>query len=301
MVKLSQRQKGSAHIVIIVILALVIIGALGFAFWNNSQGKNQTVKTATTTVTKPVAPQYLDASDWSVKFTVPMGLNVNNIVYYKTHIAEGPEFYGFTTNRVKAQGDICDNEAVGNLVVLNRSSTKSGEGTLINNDPIGGYYYFLDDTPVESSSNCLKTDIAVQDRALLDELVKSLVISETTISIKELGVSITVPDSIQDLTYTYTLTNGVGSASFSTTTITNDYEGCGSSGNAPPLGDLEKVNGTYPSGDQAGPALIRQFPAYYIARETPQAACWTNQTPGPNPLFPQLTDFNNSLSTIKEL
>jgi len=35
MIKNSLRQKGSAHVVIIVILVLALIGALGFAFWQN--------------------------------------------------------------------------------------------------------------------------------------------------------------------------------------------------------------------------------------------------------------------------
>ena len=174
MIKHSQNQTGSAHIVIIISI-LVIIGALGFVFWNNIQNKTQPASIQTTNTTKDsTAAEYLDLPYWSVKLQVPEGLDLSNLVYNKTHIAEGPEFYGFSTNRVKAQGDICDNEAVGNLVVLNRSLIKTGGGLLITEEPVKGYYYFLDDTPVESSSNCLKTDIAVQDRALIDKLVRSL-------------------------------------------------------------------------------------------------------------------------------
>jgi hypothetical protein len=175
MTKQSQRQTGSAHIVIIVILILAILGALGFVFWKNIQNKTQPASAPSTSTTKDsTVTQYLDLPYWSVKLQVPEGLDLSNLVYNKTHIAEGPEFYGFTTNRVKAQGGLCDNEAVGSLVILNRSLAKDGYGTSINTDPIDGYYYFLDGTDGGSISDCLKTDIAVQDRLLIDALVKSV-------------------------------------------------------------------------------------------------------------------------------
>jgi hypothetical protein len=185
----SQTQKGSAHIILIAVLILAILGAIGFIYWKNIQSKPQPIAERTTsTTTDPEPTQHLNLPYWSVKLLVPEGLDLSTLVYYKTHVAEAPEFYGFTTNRVKAQGGICDNEVAGSLVVLNRSKTKSGDGTLINNEPIGNYYYFLYDTPVESSSNCLKTDIAVQDRTLITKLVNNLSLYEVDTTVHDVDI-----------------------------------------------------------------------------------------------------------------
>jgi hypothetical protein len=182
MIKNSSKQTGSVFIVVIVIVVIAIIAGLGFIFWNQ-QNKAATEKTPVTTkstnkdLSKTESPaQRLILSDWSIEFTVPVNLKLGDIYYYKTHIAEGPEYYGFTTNRVRAQGDACNNQVTGNLVTLNRSTTKSGAGTLLNNAAIGGYFYYAgssvgDITPTPA---CLLTDEAVQDRALLNELVKSV-------------------------------------------------------------------------------------------------------------------------------
>ncbi len=104
-------------------------------------------------------------------------------------------------------------------------------------------------------------------------------------TIPELGISITVPDSIKDLTYqvhTGTLQNGNQAtfAFFSTAALTTADAKCGPS--AAPLGSLEKANGQYPSNDQLAVAkygqLVKQFPTFYISAGFPQAACSTNDT-----------------------
>lgn len=50
MIKNSQRQNGSAHIVIIIVLVVALIGALGYIFWQNfiSKGSNTEHTTVTT-------------------------------------------------------------------------------------------------------------------------------------------------------------------------------------------------------------------------------------------------------------
>lgn len=58
-VKKSQNQTGSAHVVIIVILVLAIMGLLGFVFWQNFIQKKATTTTSTTTT---VVDQY---SGWN--------------------------------------------------------------------------------------------------------------------------------------------------------------------------------------------------------------------------------------------
>lgn len=106
----------------------------------------------------------------------------------------------------------------------------------------------------------------------------------TTVNIAELGIHITVPNTIKDIVYTtpkrFTLTSGqTGTAvDISTTSLTKLDQGCSDTGNAPPLGSLSKTNGQYPSSvdasqDNASGALVKQYPSYYIAYTSPQAAC----------------------------
>jgi|GEM_PF-2133221 len=324
MIKTHFKQTGSAHIIIVIILILAILGALGYIAWNDLQGKNQTHKSDSnkTTATVSVAPQYLDLIDWSVKLTLPTGLSMNDVVYYKTHVGDGPDYYGFTTSRVKAQGGLCVNQASGNLAILNRSSTQqTGMGSLINSNPIGGYYYYIDDTDggISPLPNCLSTNIAVQDRALLDKLVKSPTISETVVPIKELGISITVPDSIKDLTYTYTADGTptrvggsnivVGSVNFSTTSLTAKYPAC-SSDKANPLGGLTKITGVYTDGvlgpTWSGGGMAKQFSDSFLTFAGPQFACYFNSAGSNDMSFGEsitshMSDLSTAIKEAKEL
>lgn len=47
--KRYNREAGSAHLVIIIILVLVALGLLGFVFWNNFMRSDTTQETAETT------------------------------------------------------------------------------------------------------------------------------------------------------------------------------------------------------------------------------------------------------------
>lgn len=185
--KKNTEQTGSAHIGIVIILVILVIGLLGFVFWNNVHGKNQTTQvvtdTNTSTSVKPnttvgpiIAQESLSVNDWSIKFMIPAGLVKSDVDFYKVQVGEAPMYYGFTTNRVRAQGDLCDNQVTGNLITLNRSSTKNGNGTLINKNAIGGYYYYESSSSdeIDPTPECLTTSIAVQDHTLLDDMINSL-------------------------------------------------------------------------------------------------------------------------------
>lgn len=131
--------------------------------------------------------------------------------------------------------------------------------------------------------------------------------NQNVIPIRELGISITVPDSISDLTYSYsshiTETSITKTVGFSTQAITDEYAGtnvCASYDSAPPLGTFYKLNGTYPNDSTYSPVLVKQTASYYIAYQSPQADCAINQS-GTNSTYATLTDFKNSLSTVKEL
>ena len=186
MIKHSSRQTGSAHIIIISLVILVIAGVLGFVYWNSLMKKNSTLSKTESKTTQQTdnsaakkaqsEAQELKISDWSIKFTVPDGLKLSDVYYYKTHVGEGPDYYGFTTDRVRAQGGYCDNEVTGNLVTITRSTSKTGEGTLINNNPIDGYYFYSDNSSggLTPTPECLTTDAANSDRTLMNQMVKTL-------------------------------------------------------------------------------------------------------------------------------
>jgi hypothetical protein len=76
MVKQSQRQTGSAHIVIIVILVLVILGALGFVYWQNFIRKDSVVEPMKTpsssqATTKSVTYKTYTTDVYNVSFQYP--------------------------------------------------------------------------------------------------------------------------------------------------------------------------------------------------------------------------------------
>jgi type II secretory pathway pseudopilin PulG len=107
--------------------------------------------------------------------------------------------------------------------------------------------------------------------------------NQDVIKISELGIEITVPNSIKDLTYqlqpTVTLANGVTAtyAYFSTMSLTRADSGCSDSNG--PLGSLERAAGQYPGGDVVDyGTLVKQFSDFYISSATPQAACSSSDT-----------------------
>lgn len=124
--------------------------------------------------------------------------------------------------------------------------------------------------------------------------------SGNVIVIRELGISITVPDSIKDLTYSYSPTvNKDALVQFSTKTLTDKYVAtgeCSSSGTAPPLGALERMSGQAPATLMSS-MLVKQFSGYYITYSSPQAVCAQSQTTVPA----ELQIFKDSLSTVKAL
>jgi len=106
--------------------------------------------------------------------------------------------------------------------------------------------------------------------------------NQNVVKIPELGIQITVPDNIKDLTYqVHTGTvNGKQAtfAFFSTAALAHLDAGCSPS--IAPLGSLERGDFQYPTNDPyAAPTygvLVKQFPTFYISAGFPQAACSTH-------------------------
>lgn len=183
-------QHGSALIVVVVVLAIAVVGILGFFAWQNiSQSSKPSDKTGTT---KPEEkdPEYITLADWSVRLQLPEELALDNVKYSKNRIAEAPEYYALTTVEIVAQGDECaTGYPLGDIVSLQRIPAADKEqyaedyaaqiklgGEINNGTAINGYVYYyqtsiLATTPVPS---CATTPLADEQRELLIEMTKSL-------------------------------------------------------------------------------------------------------------------------------
>lgn len=112
-------------------------------------------------------------------------------------------------------------------------------------------------------------------------------VNQNLVKIPELGIQITVPNSIKDLTYKIgatMLNDGRQStyAKFSTIALTASDKNCGT--DFGPLGSLAKITGQYPTSfsDSNPPmeygTLVKQFPTFFISISPSQAACSANSS-----------------------
>jgi len=182
MIRNSLRQKGSAHLAVIALLALVLLGALGFIFWQNfinkeSESKNEIVDVkkneGQVTTSKPADTVLVE--EYAIEFTKAEGLKNTTVIHEKRQIGEA-SFIAFTTQRVvDIGGDCSKGYPFGDLVTLSRSDkSNSDEYTIFTTKNINGYYYHIG--TIESSgltpeSTCPKNELAKND---LNELVEAL-------------------------------------------------------------------------------------------------------------------------------
>ena len=125
--------------------------------------------------------------------------------------------------------------------------------------------------------------------------------NETTINIKPLGVSITLPSSMSDLTYSSaTSSAGAVTVNFSTATITNETPSCSASSGQGAFDSIIRADGQYPSSSSPNEGLIKQEPTYYIAYLLPNGPCANNLSPDVESLLDQDSQyFYSALSTIQ--
>lgn len=133
--------------------------------------------------------------------------------------------------------------------------------------------------------------------------------NQNTVKVPELGIQLTVPAEIKDLTYKIGHSgafkngqNGVD-ALFSTTSLTAVDSKCGT--DFGPLGVLTMGAGQYPSDDPTaaidyGGNLVKQFPTFFISYTGPQAGCSENGT-ALNHMNKFKDDFQAALPTIQAL
>lgn len=125
--------------------------------------------------------------------------------------------------------------------------------------------------------------------------------SDGSFNISSLGIDITLPSSMSDLTYSSsTSASGVVTVNFSTATITKDAPTCSASSGQGAFDSIIRANGNFPSNAGANEGLIKQEPSYYIAYILPSGPCATNLSPSIQSLLDQeAQDFYSALSTIQ--
>ena len=172
----KSNQIGSAHVAIIGVLVVALLGALGYIFYQNFIQKNSpdSSKTATSNAAASLPEQqkaiakpevvdeakYLILDDWGVRFKLPQdGVSV----LYKKTTGNGMVTYGFNTQAVDALGGYCTlDKASGGLAAVTRESAKlvdyASMKPLNNNEPIGGYYYYMSGSqaPCSDSNQALE-------------------------------------------------------------------------------------------------------------------------------------------------
>lgn len=157
----KHNQNGSVHVALVGIVAVVIIGAVGFLFWSNflqSKPQEKTVskiessQKASPSPSTEVKPETLSLSDWGVQFTITDELKKAGIEVEKettpTILADGSKGtftdYYISTSRQRAFGVLTDENAdklcdAGSGVTLIQTNTP--ESPQINTKSIGGFYY----------------------------------------------------------------------------------------------------------------------------------------------------------------
>ncbi len=132
--------------------------------------------------------------------------------------------------------------------------------------------------------------------------------SNNVIAIKELGIKLTVPDSLSDLTYSYTsatvkdgaTSTKIENANLSTKTITDLFQDNVCSSQTAALGVLSRQDGQFKAAYSA--TLVKQFPTFYIAYSTPQEYCSQKQVDTRQQTVTQsLADLKSALASVEQL
>ncbi len=107
MIKNSHNQNGSAHVVIIIILVVALIGALGFIFWQNFFKNDATSTTSVATEEVEVAPETNEYAGWGTYESVRDGYSIKypqNWVVIKETDQDGPYIRNFDPTFGNTQG-----------------------------------------------------------------------------------------------------------------------------------------------------------------------------------------------------
>jgi hypothetical protein len=174
----QKNKSGFAPIIVVILLAVALVAALGFIFYQNMNKKDDKVANTTSTTstqssitstTKADFTGYLVLDDWGVKFKIPIELQSTTINKYKL---DG--HYYFTTSRSETV-EGCKNDGTVNPMLRSLSRYENeqktdGEsnGGLISK--LGSYYYYS--TPPQAP--CWDVNVTVKDEDSISQDISNL-------------------------------------------------------------------------------------------------------------------------------
>lgn len=158
----KHNQNGSAHVIVVSLLAVALAGALGWIFWQNflqpkpeQQAAKGVVPPQQVSPSPKLQAEAQILSDWNVQFAVPNDLKEAGLEVKKETgpaiLEDGSEGtytdYYATTSRQRAFGQLTSENAdklcdAGSGVTIIRSITsEDGVDRQLNAKPIDGFYY----------------------------------------------------------------------------------------------------------------------------------------------------------------
>ena len=193
----KRNQNGSVYVGIISVVALIVIGTVGYLFWSNfiaNHTDNKTVKIENNTkVSNPPSPSPNNESDpstivlsnWKVSFMIPGFLKDTSVIYKESKSNDNPPTYSyiFTTKRIQGLGGKCATEPFGNTLSLTRFSEDEPaypDSYWVSPEKIDGFRYVLSGPiascsgQVVNSGSAQTSQIEIDDKASLIEMVKSI-------------------------------------------------------------------------------------------------------------------------------
>jgi len=181
----SRNQTGSLLVVVIVALAVLIVGTVGYFAWGKfNPSNNSQPDTSKTPDDKSPTPEpdpqnddgYIVLKDWGIRFKKVDALNTTTVKY-----SVDGDTYAFTTARIEALGGECTKEPYNVTVSLIRTTDPNpGPMNRLNEQPINGYYYMTYGPPASCSSfdgngQMKEADqIENDDRASLKEMLATI-------------------------------------------------------------------------------------------------------------------------------
>lgn len=129
--------------------------------------------------------------------------------------------------------------------------------------------------------------------------------NQNIIKVKELGIQLTVPDSLKDLTYVTKTGSSDGkitiAATFTTRSLLTKDTNCTAARG--PIGTISKVTGTYPTNPtESDGTLIKQFSNFYVSYSHSQSSCSAEGNTTANLLQTgQSADLQLAASSVTEI
>lgn len=127
--------------------------------------------------------------------------------------------------------------------------------------------------------------------------------NQNIIKISSVGLQMTVPDSLKDLTYQLTNTGSGTLIAFSSQRLTAAIPSCAANNGSGAFDTITRGNGTYPGpANPSSGGLLKQYSSYYFAYTLPNGPCAKGLSVENQNLLNALSqDFYGSLGSVQAL